>query len=75
MTTLADIEKAIEELPVEQRRELLGALTASLDTDPTAAPEAGKERGDPFAEMDAFTVSVGRVDDSREAIYQRRDGE
>jgi hypothetical protein len=37
--------------------------------------EGAQDAGDIFAEMEPYMVHVGDVDDSREAIYTRQEGE
>lgn len=43
--------------------------------EPTAAVNAASAPDDIFAEMRPYMVDVDDVDDSREAIYSRMDGE
>ena len=55
-------------------REAIVFLEEPADLRPAGA-EAGQDAENIFAEMDPYTVHVGDVDDSREALYTRRDGE
>lgn len=46
-----------------------------FEDEPAHADGASREAGDIFAEMAPFMVDARDVDDSREAIYTRMDGE
>jgi hypothetical protein len=53
-------------------REAVVFVEESLGASAQSAPETVEEL---FAEMEPYTTTVGDFDDSREAIYQRMEGE
>src|SRR4051794_39337960 len=76
------IAEQVAKLPGEVREAIV-----FIDETPTDTPSSGTSPASPkdsgsyataeafFAEMESHMVDVGDVDDSREAIYERQEGE
>lgn len=60
---------------VRIRGEVCEAIVFEIETAPARPDPAACEPEDIFAEMAPFMVDVQNVDDSREAIYTRMEGE
>src|SRR3954452_22561389 len=73
------IAQQVSELPGEVREAIVFIDEATSSTTPGSAPPAGfaTTAEELFAEMQPHMVDVGgaAVDDSREAIYERQEGE
>ena len=66
----------LKEVFVRSPRTISGEVREAIVFDRgTGAPEGTAEVDDIFAEMHAFMVDVQDVNDSREAIYSRMEGE
>lgn len=57
------------------RGEVFEAIVFEDEAAPAGADAAAREPEDIFGEMAPFMVDVQNVDDSREAIYTRMEGE
>lgn len=55
-------------------REAIVFIEESTDLRPSGG-EGAENAGDVFAEMEPYVIHVRDVDDSREALYTRQDGE
>jgi len=68
-------KQEIAESLVQITGEVREAIVFEEEPEPAAIAAAPRETEDIFAEMRAFMVDVQEVDDSREAVYTRMDGE
>jgi|GEM_PF-593758 len=68
-------KQEIAESLVQITGEVLEAIVFVEEPESAAVAAAPSETEDIFAEMRPFMVDVEEVDDSREAIYTRMDGE
>ena len=68
-------KQEIAELLIRMRGEVLEAIVFEDEAAPAEPDAAVREPEDIFAEMAPFMVDVQNVDDSREAIYTRMEGE
>jgi hypothetical protein len=78
MTThvLRGSKQEIAERLVRITGQVREAIVFVEESPPAPAPAAAApDAGDIFAEMQPFMVDVPDLDDSRDAIYSRRDGE
>jgi len=60
---------------IRMRGEVFEAIVFEDEAAPAGPDAADREPEDIFAEMAPFMVDVQNVDDSREAIYTRMEGE
>jgi hypothetical protein len=68
-------KQEIADRVIRMRGEVFEAIVFEDEAAPAGPDAAAREPEDIFAEMAPFMVDVQNVDDSREAIYTRMDGE